>query len=71
MERVAEPLPALACTTSVPPSWVRRVSLSPLLSSQLNVGLGLKAEKKGVQAPFRHPDKRISSLKRLQPSSSL
>lgn len=39
MDSVAEPLPALACTTSVPPSWVRFVRASS--SSSLRVTLGV------------------------------
>lgn len=39
IERVAEPFPALASTTSVPPSWVRLVSAS--ISSLDKFALGV------------------------------
>ncbi len=38
IDRVAEPLPAFACTTSVPPSWVRLVRAS--ISSSVNWTFG-------------------------------
>ena len=39
MERVAEPFPAFACTTSVPPSWVLLVKAS--ISSSVSDALGV------------------------------
>lgn len=47
MERVAEPAPALASTTSVPASWMRLVSAGMVASSKVTLGVTYGARGSG------------------------
>ena len=49
IERVAEPAPALASTTSVPASWMRLVIAAAAASSKVTLGVACRTEQTADQ----------------------